>query len=37
MGRDQRPDWGEEDFKKIREMTEGTNIELAKDGMEIRI
>ena len=31
------PDWGEEDFKKIREMTEGTNITLAEDGMEIRI
>lgn len=31
------PDWSEEDFQNIREMTEGTNIALAEDGMEIRI
>ena len=31
------PVWGEEDFRKIREMTAGTNITLAEDGMEICI
>ena len=31
------PEWGDEDFKKIREMTENTNIVLAEDGMEISI
>ena len=31
------PDWSKEDFTNIREMTTGTNIVLAEDGMEIRI
>ena len=31
------PDWTEDDYRKIREMLAGTNIELAEDGMEIRI
>lgn len=31
------PDWGEDDFRRIREMIRGTNISLAEDGMEISI
>ena len=31
------PDWGQDDFGKIREIISGTNIFLAEDGMEIRI
>ena len=31
------PEWSDEDFKKIREMTEKTKIALAEDGMEISI
>ena len=29
------PDWTGDDYRKIEEMTAGTNISLAKDGMEI--
>ena len=31
------PDWGQDDFGKIREIISGTNIFLAEDGMEICI
>ena len=31
------PDWNREDYRMIGEMTAGTNIFLAEDGMEIRI